>query len=374
MLGTFHAMEALARGCSVVHFESSAEPQAATPRSPGALSFSRAAPGLELDLCLESARRWSELAQHREGLVRHLGSTVVATDEGQDAVLRSLCGRADARERGWEHLDAAALAGRQPLLAGAVVGALRSELDLVVEPRHLLEHLRETMSGDGRYRFAGGVDIRDVAPGALTDQNGRVHRGDLVVLCPGSRADLGISLTKQPSPLRAARIQVVQTERMEGDLGAPVSDLAALASSPLGRATAIEAPGTDPRLGSTRVALTCVQRRNRTLTIGETRDYDEPFGFEVSQRPIAALLESLRRILGTDVPPLTHQWAGQVRHCADGRLWLREDLDEATTLVTCADQRGITLAPVIAADTFDWVMDGTDSGATHPGADGASAR
>lgn len=374
ILGTFHAMEALARGFEVTQFEASAEPEASTPRSPGVLHFSRCAPGMGLELGIRAAHGWTSLSEQTDNtLLRRTGSSVVAVDDQQAETLAALASRHDATGRGWTLTDGDAARETRPMFSETVRASLDSSLDIVVEPRSMLEALRTVMLANDRYTYKGGVDIRDVGQGVLTDATGRTHRGDFSVLCPGSRSDLTVSLMRQPTKLRSMRIQVAQTERLERVLGAPFSDFSALAGSDLGRATGMQLPPADPRLGSTEVLLTCVQRRNRSLTIGETRDCEEPFGFEVSQRPIETLIDRLRGILGADPPAIAHQWVGHVRTCTDGRLWLRDDLDEVTTLVTSAGQRGIMLAPVIASDTLDWLIDGVDSGATHPGADGGPA-
>lgn len=371
ILGTAHAIEALGRGWEVVQFETSAEPNAATPRSVGALHFSRCAPGLELHLAMAAARSWRELATRTSRpLVRETGSMVVATDELEAGLLGALADRTDAEDRGWRLIDADKARESLPVLRGDITAALRCDLDLVVEPRSLLESLRTILLHDDHYTFKGGIEVRDVNADSVTDTSGRTHRGDFVVLCPGSRSDLAVSVMRQPSILRSTRIQVAQTERFDGDLGVPVSDLAALANSAIGRAEDLEGIPVDPLLGTTEVGLTCVQRRNRTLTVGEARDDNEPLEFDIAQRPTEVLMARLGAILGTQPPRIARQWVGSVRTCVDGRLWLREDLDETVALITCAAQRGILLAPVIADDTFDWLLHGIDSGATRPGADG----
>ena len=102
--------------------------------------------------------------------------------------------------------------------------------------------------------------------------------------------------------------------------------------------------------------LTCVQRPGGGLTVGEARvTLEEPFDFDVAERPTKMLLAHLETIIGGPVPAVTRQWTGTIRECVDGRLWFRDDLDETVAMVTGTDQRGITLAPVIAADTFDWL-------------------
>ncbi|MCZ7630617.1 MAG: FAD-binding oxidoreductase [Microthrixaceae bacterium] len=371
ILGTAHAMEALGRGWEVTQFEVSAEPQASTPRSPGVLRFSRCAPGLELQLGMAAARAWRELAARADrALIRDTGSIVVATDDLEASVMAELADRVDAEDRCWRWLDEPSARAAHPELGGQVRGILTSDLDLVVEPRALLENLRGSVTANDRYTFRGGVEVREVGPDSITDANGRTHRGDLVVLCPGSRSDLTVSVLRQPPILRSIRLQMAQTERFEGTLPTPVSDLAALGQSGIGRSEGITGTAADPRLGSTEVGLTCVQRLNHSLTVGEARDQNEPFSFDVAQRPTDVLMNRLRVILGSEPPPVTRQWVGSVRQCVDGRLWLREDLDETVSLVTGAGQRGIMLAPVIAEETFNWLADGIDSGATRPGADG----
>lgn len=371
ILGTAHAVEALGRGWDVVQFETSAEPKAATPRSVGALHFSRCAPGLELHLAMAAARSWRELASHTSRpLVREVGSLVVATTAADARLLTGLSERADAEDRGWRLVGPDRARELLPVLQGDITAALRSELDLVIEPRSLLESLRTILLNDGRYTFKGGVEVRDVSADSVTDASGRTHRGDFVVLCPGSRSDLAVSVMRHPSILRSTRIQVAQTERFDGNLPIPVSDLAALANSGIGRAEELTGTVADPLLGTTEVGLTCVQRRNRTLTVGEARDDNEALEFDIAQRPADVLMGRLATILGTQPPKVARQWVGSVRSCIDGRLWLREDLDETVALITCAAQRGILLAPVIASETFDWLLHGIDSGATRPGADG----
>lgn len=79
--------------------------------------------------------------------------------------------------------------------------------------------------------------VRDV--GSITDATGRTHGGDLVVLCPRARSDLTVSVLHQPPILRTIRLQLAQTECFEGNLVAPLSDLAALGQSGIGRSEGI---------------------------------------------------------------------------------------------------------------------------------------
>jgi glycine/D-amino acid oxidase-like deaminating enzyme len=372
ILGTAHALEAVRRGFDVEQFEAEAEPRASTARSPGALHFSWAAGPLDLELSRRSARAWGELAgTDHGGFLRSTGSDVVAVTEHEFDVLQHLLARPDAADRRWELLEPSQVRRSNPAVRGAILGSLHSDLDVVVEPRAALDRLRSHLAGLDAFRFRGGREVRDFGADSITDATGRVHRGDLVVLCPGIRSDLATSALRQPSVLRPVRLQVAQTEPLAAVLAAPVSDVAAPLRHGLGGDVEPLPPQTDPLVGEVELRLTCVQRPGGALTVGEARTMEEPFDFDVAERPTKLLLGRLEEVLGCPVPPVARQWTGTVRECVDGRLWFREVLDDTVALVTGADQRGITLAPVIAEETFDWLMFGRDSGATHPGANRA---
>ena len=369
ILGTFHAIEALERGWQVDLFDAEAEPHDATARSPGALSPSWAADGLDLTLSLRARERWAEISRKVPDLkLRATGSLVVAADDRELQLLQEASGHASAALRGWQLIGPEATRLHNPALQGEVAGSLHSPLDAVMEPRTMLLRLREHLQTNPAYRFIAGREIRDFDAGSITDTTGRVYRGDLVVLCLGTRASLTTSVLGSPATLHRLRLQMLQTEPLGTDFPTLVADVHTLARHGLLSPAMIEryaAP--DPLLGEYDVRFSCVQRASGALTVGEAREAEEPFGFDLAERPAKVLLARLEQFLGRPAPAVVRRWNGTLHECSDGRLWHRGDLDETVALITGADQRGITLAPVIAADTFDWLLDGIDSGATRPG-------
>lgn len=373
ILGTFHALEAVRRGWDVSHFDASAEPRASTARSPGTLNWSWAASGLDLALSLRARAAWGDLTGSAPGIeLRCTGSMVLATTLEEVGVIGRLAARGDARQRDWRMLDEAAIRSTNPAVQGVALSALHSRIDGVVEPRAVLGQLRDLLARHDSYRFLGGREVHDFGRGSVTDTTGRVHRGDLVVLCPGRSSSLTNSALRQPAVLRDVHIQVAQTEPLDGELPVPVADLASLGRHGLLVDEAAVPRHDDPLMGDTEVRFSCVQRASGALTIGEARQLQAPFDFDVAERPTRAFLDHLGALLGRPAPPVTRQWSGVVKECTDGRLWFREALDETVALVTGSDQRGIALAPVIAADTLDWLLDGDETGATRPGAAGAA--
>jgi FAD dependent oxidoreductase TIGR03364 len=372
ILGTFHAIEALQRGWQVDHFDADAEPHDATVRSPGAITPSLAAGGLDLTLSRRARDRWDEFARQQPELnLRACGSLVVAANEAELRVLEVAMAHTSAAERQWQLFDAETARRHNPALQGELAGAIYSSLDAVVEPRTMLEVFRTHLTRTGDYRFVAGREIHDFDATSVTDTTGRVYRGDLVVLCLGVRSSLASSVVSAPVALHRIRVQLLQTEPLTADFATQVADVHTLARHRVLGPELIEAGApSDPLLGEFDLRFNCVPRASGALTVGEAREVQEPFDFDLAERPAKVLLGRLEQFLGRPAPPVVRRWYGVVQECTDGRLWLREDLDETVALVTGADQRGVTLGPVIAADTFDWLLDGVDSGATRPGTNG----
>ena len=65
-----------------------------------------------------------------------------------------------------------------------------------------------------------------------------------------------------------------------------------------------------PQAQRDHMQLLCQQRLNGSLTIGDTHAYDEPFDFDLDERPSDYLVDVLSSLLGTKIPPIARHWAG----------------------------------------------------------------
>jgi hypothetical protein len=140
------------------------------------------------------------------------------------------------------------------------------------------------------------------------------------------------------APLRRVRLQLFRTER--------------LAAGP--RGLVIDAARPDPLSGDDDIELSFAGNGTGSITVGRVAEHEEPFAFDLSERPLEALHRRLGVLLGRPAPPMTSRWEAVLHTCTDGRLWYREAVDEGVTLITGAGEHGALLAPVIAEDTFDW--------------------
>ena len=373
IIGTAHAYEAIERGFEVVHFEANPEAREASVRSLGTLSFSAASSGLDLELSLKASLGWEKML-HLPGsrtaaghpVLRRSGSLTVATDAEQWQVLEKLAASADSDQRGWSLLGRAESEQQCAALRGAFTGTLRSSLDAVLDPTAALSSMRGWMEASGRYSFRAGTEIQDVQSDGVIDFTGRVTKGDFVVLCPGSSFRLASSVLRQPSTLRSVRIQAVETGTPTHKVSAPLCDVASLLAH--GVQDGQSSRSVNPDEHGTQLRVKCVPRPNGNLLVGEVQEDEDPQRFDLRERPMSEVMARLERMLGFGLPAVARRWSGTVYESTDGRLWHRDDLDQAVVLIAGTDERGVTLAPAIASDTFDWLVDGTDAGATKPGA------
>jgi FAD dependent oxidoreductase TIGR03364 len=356
VLGTFCALEARARGWRVTHLERDLEPRSATVRNFGLVWVSGRAPGPELEAALRARAGWEQVAGKAPGVAfRPDGSITVVASEEAEAVLAAACERPDASARGFELLSAAEVVRRNPALAGSFRAGLWCRADAVVEPGSALPALRGLLAGDG-YRWLPGRTVVEVRPPAVVDHTGEVHGGDVVVLCPGARADGPIGELVAAAPVRRVRLQMMQTAPLGSVLATSLADEDSLRYYPaFDVPERVALPPQEPDAARWALQLLVSQRRGGELTIGDTHAYDEPFDFAVDEAPYQILADRLRAILGRQLPPVVRRWAGVYSQHTGGGLCHRAEVAGGVWLLTGAGGRGMTLAPALAEDTWDEV-------------------
>ncbi len=364
ILGTMHAVMARRRGLAVTHLEREPEARGASVRNFGLVWVSGRRAGPELALALRARELWELVAAGAPGTgFRSAGSLTVATSEAELAVLREAAGLPDAKRREFELLSPAEVRAVNPALRGEFLGGLYCRADAVVEPRLALPALRASLAGPG-YEWLPGREAVEVAANGVRDARGTWHRGDLVVLCTGANftglagphlaATRALAKDAGGAGLRRVRLQMLQTAPLPGSLSTSVADGDSLRYYP-----AFEVPSRDalppqaPVAAANRAQLLLVQRLDGSLTIGDTHEYDEPFGFDVTEDAYEHLLLRARALLGTALPPVRRRWAGVYSEVAGtGALYHRSVVAPGVVLVTGPGGRGRTCSPAIAEETF----------------------
>ncbi|NLU66514.1 TIGR03364 family FAD-dependent oxidoreductase [Streptomyces sp. HNM0574] len=366
VLGTMHAWQAIERGHEVVHIEREEQARGASVRNFGLVWVGGRADGPELEVALRARELWEGIGARVPGLgFRPAGSLTVVTNEAELAVARAAAERPDAAERGYRLLTPEEARAVNPALRGeAVRGALYCEKDAAVEPRPAQRALQDALRerARGRYTFLGGREVREVLPGrraAVRDDHGEIHEGDALVLCTGAwTGGMVRELTGGELPVRRVRLQMMQTAPLDEELTTAVADADSFRYYPAYGGEALDAMAAaqsqTPVADRHKMQLLMVQRKDGSLTIGDTHEYETPFGFDVQEEAYAHLTGVVERILGRALPPVRRRWAGVYAQCTDGvsvvhRQRLREDAN--AWLVTGPGGRGMTCSPAIAEDT-----------------------
>ncbi|WP_431680995.1 TIGR03364 family FAD-dependent oxidoreductase [Kitasatospora sp. KL5] len=360
VLGTMHAWQAVERGHEVVHLEREAEARGASVRNFGLVWVGGRASGEELAAAQRARDLWQRIGERVPGLhFRANGSLTVLRTEAELAVAEEVVKREDAADRGYRLLDAAETRAVNPALRGDHLGALHCTRDAAVEPRTAQPALRAALQASGRYTFLPGREVRDlVGTAGVRDDHGEVHHGDLVLLCTGAWTGGLVRELAPELPVRRVRLQMMQTDPLGEPLTTSVADgdsfryYPAYAGTALDALQAVQPQG--PVAAEHRMQLLMVQRTDGGLTVGDTHEYEQPFGFDTVEEPYEHLAAVAGQLLGRPLPRIRRRWAGVYAQCLDaGRVVHRERPNDAVWLVTGPGGRGMTCSPAIAETTAD---------------------
>lgn len=360
ILGTAHALEAVARGHEVVHLEREAEARGATVRNFGLVWVSGRARG-ELAAALRSRELWEKLGAEIPGVgFRPAGSITLMRTPGELAVAEEIVARADAECRGFTLLEPADVRALNPALRGRYLAGLHCAHDAAVESRQALPAIREYMAASGRYTFVPRTEARSVAGTAVIDDHGNTHDGDLVMVCAGAAHGGLVREIAGELPIRRVRLQMMQTEPLGEALTTAIADGDSFRYYPGFAGPALNSLKRNEIQSSVadehRMQLLCVQRLHGGLTIGDTHSYDEPFDFDVTEAPYAYLVDVVEEFLGRAIPPVRQRWAGVYSQCVDpDQLVCRTSPDDGVWVITGPGGRGMTLGPAIAEQTADLI-------------------
>ncbi|MEU7646656.1 TIGR03364 family FAD-dependent oxidoreductase [Streptomyces huasconensis] len=359
VVGTMHAWHAVERGHEVVQIERESEARGASLRNFGQIWVSGRAGGEELDTALRARELWEGIGARVPGLgFRANGSLTLVRTERERAVAEAALARPDAAARGYKLLGEQEARALNPALRGDFLAALWCERDAAVEPRTAQLRLREALLASPRYTFLPGREVREVVgAGAVRDDHGDVHSGDVVVLATGAwLGGLVRELAGPDLPVRRVRLQMMQTAPLGEPLTTSVADADSFRYYPAYRSDALDAldagQAQAPTAAAHKMQLLMVQRADGGLTIGDTHEYEHPFAFDTVEDPYDHLAEVVEGFLGRPLPKITRRWAGVYAQCVDtSRVVHRQQVRDGVWLVTGPGGRGMTCSPAIAETT-----------------------
>lgn len=356
VLGTTHALFAIARGAHVVHLERDLVPHGATVRNFGLIWVSGRAEGAELELALRARTLWQEISDSVPGVgFRANGSLTLLSNDDEMLVAERAVARDDAVAREFELLSHDEVLERNPALAGKFETGLYCGRDAAVESRVALGALRDWMAGTGRYEYYPGRELVGIADYEAIDHRGEHHQGDQVWICVGATLSGFAAELFEHAPLRRVRLNMAETEPFEGALTTSVANGDSFRYYPGFRADAAELlVPQEPLASQYAIQLLCQQRLHGGLTIGDTHEADAPGLFETYDAPMNLIVAAARALIGDALPPIERRWSGvyhQVEPTSD-EIYYRREFARGVCAVTGAGGRGMTLAPAITEESF----------------------
>jgi len=357
VLGTMHALFALARGARVVHLERDLVPSGATVRNFGLIWVSGRAVGRELALAQRARDLWENIALDVPGIgFRANGSITLVNNLHELQVVEKALLRDDAQARGFELLDRDAVLRRNPALQGVFVSGLYCGRDAAVESRSALGALRTFMEQTGRYDYKAGRELVGIEDHGVVDHGGIHHGGDHVILCLGATLSGFAAELFENEPLRKVRLYMAETEPLGRPLTTSIANGDSFRYYPGFSAFANEfLEGQSPLAADYAIQLLCQQRLHGGLTIGDTHEPETPGQFETLDRPMDIVEAAARLLIGPEMPRIERRWSGvyhQLRDPALGEVYLRKEVAPGVSAITGAGGRGMTLAPAIAEESF----------------------
>jgi FAD dependent oxidoreductase TIGR03364 len=356
IIGTTHALVALARGANVVHLERDATPHGATVRNFGLIWVSGRAAGPELALALRARALWEEIAAFVPDVgFRANGSLTLINAEDELLVAQRALARPDADTRGFELLSHDEVLSRNPALKGTFEVGLFCGRDAAVESRVALGALRRWMTATGRYEYVADRELVGVNDYEAIDHRGERHRADHVWLCVGATLSGFCAELFENEPLHRVRLNMAETEPFESTLTTSIANGDSFRYYPNFRDDATELLREQESFAQHYATqLLCQQRLHGGLTMGDTHEADEPGAFETADKPMEIIVEAARLLIGDHLPPIERRWSG-VYHQVDplgSDIYYRKDVAAGVTVVTGAGGRGMTLSPAIAEESF----------------------
>jgi sarcosine oxidase subunit beta len=365
-VGVATAYELSLRGVRVTLLEQDGLARGASGRNHGFLWLHTRYPGVSLDLCLVSAKRYQTLEQELEfGFeLRRCGGLVTATQETEVEILREFVEQRRTLGLNLQLLSGDEARRLEPDLSPSILGASYFEGDCHVYPFLLVAGYANAARRNGAKILTGcRVEAIEHAGGRVTGvrHSGGTIRADCVVLAAGAWSPLVAESIGIKLPIVPTRLEMMVTLPVPRRVNAVVEDSRAIANYPVFQlcqswrrekivANPVEECGK-------RFTLLVAQAQSGPVIIGETSDRVgyradvSPTGIRAVARRSEMLFPFLART------PVVRTWAGWLPSTPDdlpliGRMPGLDDL----VLATGHNGYGIMLTPVSGVLAADAVM------------------
>lgn len=184
--------------------------------------------------------------------------------------------------------------------------------------------------------------------------SGEIFEGDFLIHCPGADHEALFPEKLETAPIRKVYLQMMSTAPFDEKISTSIADGDSLRYYPAYDVPTLqELPPQEPIASQKHMQLLLVQRTDKTITIGDTHEYQQPFPTELDEAPYTYLHDIASSLFGKKLPPIARRWSGVYSQCTDGGICHRQRISETIVSVTGPGGRGNSLAPAIAEQTLE---------------------
>lgn len=316
-------------------------------------------PGRMHRLALESRALWVEVLRESGISNRQTGSLHVATREDEEQVGREFAALAPDLGYSCSWLDrATALECSPALRSDAVVGALWSDAEIMVDPREVLRRLPEFLARRCNIAFEWNCPVLSIEHPCIRTTRG-TWQAEQIIVCNGSDFDLLYPERFAQSGLVCCKLQMLRTPPQPPgwNLGPALaggltfrfySSFGVCPSLPALRSRiAAETPEYD-RFG---IHTMVSQNSAGELTLGDSHEYGSPAVPFNSEEIDALILRHLRSFVRIPDFSVAQRWYGvYAKH--PQQPYVRLQPEPGVEVITGLSGAGMTLSFGVAQETF----------------------
>jgi FAD dependent oxidoreductase TIGR03364 len=326
VLGTFHALQALQCGFSVILLEKDLAPQDATVRNFGMVVPSGMAQGQWQKYGITSTQLYKDIQAQFDIGVRQQGSVYIASDRDELGLLEEL--HEINQHNDYPSLllsQDACLATYPALRRSYCVGGLVFPDEVTVEPRYMIHRLIAYLQEQFALCYqplAHAVACEVILQGVrVEDTQGRAYLADKVIICSGREFKSLYPQIFYGSDIEVVKLQMMQTY--------PLADVPLKSSLLTGLtirryesfqecpsyATIARRRPLNPQLLQWGIHMLFKQAVDGSIIIGDSHEYRDArdadaLGFDLHSDIYALLLHEAQRILHLPSWDIARMWAG----------------------------------------------------------------
>jgi FAD dependent oxidoreductase TIGR03364 len=361
ILGLAHAYTAARAGKRVVIFERDARAVGASVRNFGMVWPVGQREGPELEMALASRRAWLELSQAAGFWASACGSIHAACREDELQVLREFCDVSSGTGRSVSMLSPEGACEKSDgLRRDRVIGALWSETEVAVDPREAVPAIASFLQRELGVDVRFGVAVSSIEEPAtiVTGAGERVEAGAAVV-CSGSDFRTLFPDSFAETDLVLCKLQMMRTGpqpegwRLGPHLagGLTLRHYASFDACPSLAALRARVADEHPELDRHGIHVMAAQNGWGELVLGDSHEYADGFGPDLSAEIESLMLRELGRWLDAPRPEIRDRWYGVYAKKLGGGVEFTARPRERVRAVTGVGGAGMTLSFGLAERT-----------------------